>query len=41
MNLAIDSETHYLVTGDKDLLELEKVHETKILTIMDLKKLMK
>jgi len=36
LNLAIDSNADYLVTGDSDLLDLEIIHNTKILTIKDL-----
>ncbi len=36
LNLAIDSNANFLVTGDKDLLELEKIKKTKIVTISDL-----
>ena len=36
LNLAIDSEADYLVTGDKDLLIIKKVRKTKILTITEL-----
>ena len=36
LNLAIDSNANFLVTGDKDLLELEKVKKTKIVTMSDL-----
>lgn len=32
LNLSIDSKADYLITGDKDLLILEKIEETKILT---------
>jgi predicted nucleic acid-binding protein len=38
LNLAIDSEADYLVTGDKDLLIIKKVLKTKILTITELLK---
>ncbi|TXT58220.1 MAG: hypothetical protein BAJALOKI3v1_1390003 [Promethearchaeota archaeon] len=37
MNLAIDSNADYLVTGDEDLLEIKNIQETKILTIRELK----
>jgi putative PIN family toxin of toxin-antitoxin system len=33
--LAIDSKADLLITGDKDLLELKKVQETRIITIAD------
>lgn len=36
LNLAIDSNANFLVTGDKDLLELKKVNKTKIITFTDL-----
>ncbi len=36
LNLAIDSKADYLATGDKDLLEIKKIHETEILTIREL-----
>jgi len=36
LNLAIDSEADYLVTGDKDLLIIKKVQKTQILTITEL-----
>ena len=38
LNLAIDSNADYLVTGDEDLLEIKNIQETKILTIRELKK---
>jgi putative PIN family toxin of toxin-antitoxin system len=37
LSLAIDSNADYLVTGDNDLLELEYINETKILTIQGLR----
>jgi len=37
LSLAIDSNADYLVTGDKDLLDLEQINETKILTIQGLR----
>ena len=37
LSLAIDSNAGYLVTGDSDLLDLEHINETKILTIQQLK----
>ena len=37
LNLAIDSNADYLVTGDEDLLEIKNIQETKILTIRELK----
>ncbi len=36
LNLAIDSNADYLITGDSDLLDLGIIHNTKILTIKDL-----
>jgi len=36
LNLAIDSQADYLVTGDNDLLEIKSIGITKILTINDL-----
>ena len=33
LSLALDSKAEYLITGDKDLLELEKVGTTKIITL--------
>lgn len=36
LNLAIDSRADYLVTGDKDLLTLESIERTKIISISDL-----
>lgn len=32
LNLAVDGNADYLITGDKDLLVLEKIEKTKILT---------
>jgi len=37
LSLAIDSNADYLVTGDNDLLDLEHINKTKILTIQGLK----
>jgi len=37
LSLAIDSNADYLVTGDNDLLDLEHINETKILTIQELR----
>ncbi len=37
LNLAIDSNADYVVTGDNDLLELESIGKTKIVTISGLK----
>jgi len=36
LNLAKDSNADYLVTGDKDLLEIKRFQKTKILTIREL-----
>jgi len=33
LNLAIDGKVDYLVTGDKDLLVLEKVGKTRVVTL--------
>ena len=35
LNLAVDSKADFLLTGDKDLLVLGKVGDTKIMTISD------
>lgn len=37
LSLAIDSDADYLITGDNDLLDLEHIYETKILTIQGLR----
>jgi len=37
LNLAADSQADFLVTGDKDLLEIIQLQKTKILTIRNLK----
>ncbi len=36
LNLAIDSNADFLVTGDSDLLDLKSIGDTKILTIKEL-----
>jgi len=36
LNLAVDSDADFLVTGDQDLLDIEKIGNTKILTIRSL-----
>lgn len=36
LNLAVDSKADYLVTGDKDLLEVKKIKTTEIVTIREL-----
>jgi hypothetical protein len=41
LNLAVDSNADYLVTGDLDLLELKLIHNTKIITIKDLEEELK
>lgn len=35
LNLSVDSKADYLITGDKDLLVLEKIENTKILTFSE------
>jgi putative PIN family toxin of toxin-antitoxin system len=35
LSLAKDSKADYLITGDKDLLDLKKISKTKIMTITD------
>ena len=35
LNLSVDSDADYLISGDKDLLVLEKIKETKIMTFAD------
>ena len=35
LNLSVDSKADYLITGDKDLLILDKIQNTKILTFSD------
>jgi hypothetical protein len=39
LSLAKDSSADYLITGDKDLLELEQINQTQIITIAKYKKL--
>jgi len=41
LNLSVDGKADYLVTGDKDLLMLEKVNKTRILTYRELIKIVK
>ena len=36
LNLAVDSDADYLITGDTDLLDLKTVRNTKIISIKDL-----
>lgn len=38
--LAVDGKADYLVTGDKDLLDIGKIEETRIVTIADYLKLL-
>lgn len=35
LNLSVDSKADYLITGDKDLLILEKIEDTRILTFSE------
>lgn len=35
LNLAIDGKAKFLITGDKDLLTLEQINKTRILTMTD------
>jgi len=35
LSLAIDGKADYLLTGDKDLLELKQIQQTKIQTLTD------
>jgi len=39
LNLALDSNADYLVTGDSDLLILQQIGDTKIITINELKEI--
>ncbi len=39
LNLAVDGNADYLITGDKDLLILEQIENTKIITINEFKTL--
>lgn len=41
LSLALDGRTDYLITGDKDLLELEEIGITKIVTLTDFENLLK
>jgi uncharacterized protein len=41
LSLAIDSSADYLVTGDNDLIELEHINKTKIITIQGLRDALK
>jgi putative PIN family toxin of toxin-antitoxin system len=38
LNLAVDSEADYLVSGDNDLLTIKEIEKTKIITIKELVK---
>lgn len=40
LNLSVDSKADYLITGDKDLLILEKIEDTKIKTFSEFIELM-
>ncbi len=35
LSLSVDSKAEYLITGDKDLLVLEKIENTEILTFSE------
>jgi putative PIN family toxin of toxin-antitoxin system len=35
LSLSVDGKLHYLVTGDKDLLVMERIGNTEILTLVD------
>ena len=37
----MESKADYLITGDKDILELELVKETKMISFVDFEKIMK
>ena len=39
LNLSIDGNANYLITGDKDLLVLSQIEKTKIITITDFLKI--
>ena len=41
VSLAIDSNADYLITGDKDLLELNSIENTKIIKYTDFEKILK
>jgi len=41
LNLAIDGKADYLITGDNDLLELQTIQKTKIVSITDFLKIVK
>jgi predicted nucleic acid-binding protein len=38
--LAVDSAANYLVTGDKDLLEIRKIGKTRIISLHELKEIL-
>jgi uncharacterized protein len=40
LNLAIDSDADFLVTGDLDLLEIKEINQTRILKIKDLEEIL-
>jgi hypothetical protein len=41
ISLAVESKADYLITGDKEILELELVKETKMISYVDFEKIMK
>ncbi len=41
VSLAIDSHSNFLITGDKDLLELDRIGETLVLKFSDFEQLLK
>lgn len=41
LNLAVDGKANYLITGDSDLLIINEIHDTKIITWSDFKEEMK
>jgi len=41
LSLSVDSNADYLITGDKDLLELKKIENTKIITMDEFLKIFK
>lgn len=40
LSLSMDSNADYLITGDKDLLELVEIKDTKIITIVEFKNIL-
>jgi uncharacterized protein len=40
LNLAVDSDADYLVTGDQDLLEIQKIGNTEIISLNKLEKIL-